>query len=196
MTLLALPRPIRMATLHNLIESLLAFVLLISNTGFAQVYDFKSYTVREGLLSNAITCLCQDSHGYLWIGTGDGISVYDGLTFRNFTRADGLSSTLVNCIHEDINNPGVMWIGTNGAGLDRFDGKHFTNVKLPGSDWANRINTITQDRFGTLYCMTDRGVYVVKRTTVRFTVDQLTDGNYEQVICSGDSLFAFDAKGV
>ncbi len=161
----------------------------------AQVYDFKSYTVREGLLSNAITSLCQDSYGYLWVGTGDGLSVYDGETFTNYTVADGLGSSLVNCIIEDRNERGIIWIGTNGGGVSRFHSGAFTSIRMGGTEWSNRVNSITQDKSGTLYCASDDGVYIVDQGVVSPIPGRFIHGTYSQVLCDGDSLLILDAQG-
>jgi len=46
--------------------------------------DFVHYTVRDGLSENYITCLIQDSLGYIWIGTDIGLNRFDGHAFKNF----------------------------------------------------------------------------------------------------------------
>lgn len=61
----------------------------------AQILPFHSYTTRDGLLSNTITALYQDSRGFLWIGTNNGLSMYDGASFKNYTAANGLSNNWV-----------------------------------------------------------------------------------------------------
>ncbi|HQT90860.1 MAG TPA: two-component regulator propeller domain-containing protein, partial [Candidatus Kryptobacter bacterium] len=164
-------------------------------SAICQVYDFTSYTVREGLLSNGVTCLCQDSFGYLWIGTTDGISVYDGRSFRDYTVVDGLSSSWINCIVEDRNRKGVMWIATLGGGVSRFDDGVFTNYRIGNNDWTNRVNSICQDSDGTLFCATDAGVYSLKGGLSAPAIPTLSKHSFGQVACSGDSLLLLDDKG-
>jgi ligand-binding sensor domain-containing protein/signal transduction histidine kinase len=171
---------------------LLCLIPLIAH---AQIYDFKSYTVREGLLSNAITSLCQDSRGYLWIGTGDGLSVYDGETFKNYSAADGLSSSLVNCVMEDINEKGVIWIGTNGGGLCSFRSGRFRTLKLGRTDWSNRVNSVAEDEDGTLFCATDDGVYRIAGGVASPISSVCAHGTYNQIVCDGDSLFILVDNG-
>lgn len=106
-------------------------IIFFPRLSVAQIYDFKTYSVREGMVSNSISCLCQDSEGYLWVETGDGISVYDDTTFRNYSVADGLASSLVNRIYEDVRLKGVVWTGTNGGGVSRFEaGDELKDVQL------------------------------------------------------------------
>lgn len=61
---------------------------------------FKSYTVQDGLIANPIRHLFQDSKGFLWIATWEGLSRYDGYRFNNFTNNNGLSHNLVNAFME------------------------------------------------------------------------------------------------
>ncbi|CAA0154944.1 sensor histidine kinase [Tenacibaculum maritimum] len=61
-------------------------------------YTLKNYTTKDGLPSNNITAITQDSIGYLWFSTNKGITRFDGNRFITFTEKDGLQSNKVNCI--------------------------------------------------------------------------------------------------
>ena len=68
-----------------------------------------------------------DSKGKkVWFGTLNGVSVYDGYQFINYTAADGLSNEKVRVITEDYN--GRIWLGTDG-GLFSY---HNDNIKFFG----------------------------------------------------------------
>jgi ligand-binding sensor domain-containing protein/signal transduction histidine kinase len=189
-------RPLRCGIVYTTFwwASLWVFLVIPFNAASCQIYDFKSYTVREGLLSNGVTCLCQDSFGYLWIGTTDGISVYDGRSFRNYTVIDGLSSSWINCIVEDRNQRGVMWIATLGGGVSSFDDGVFRNFKIGSNDWTERVNSISQDSDGTLFCATDQGVYSLKNG-VATAIPKLSTHAFGQIACAGDTLLLLDDKG-
>lgn len=62
----------------------------------AQRLSFQQLTVRDGLASNYITALEQGSRGRLWIGTADGVSVYDGDRCATMTRRDGLPGNYIS----------------------------------------------------------------------------------------------------
>ncbi len=80
---------------------------------------FESISSKEGLSSEYITVIFQDSKGYMWIGTSDGLNRYDGENIkvynRNINDDNSLSSTYITALAEDEN--GNIWIGTD-AGLD------------------------------------------------------------------------------
>src|SRR5688572_23332549 len=61
-----------------------------------QQVNFIKYTVYDGLVANPIRCIYQDSKGFIWIGTLEGLSRYDGYRFNNYTAGNGLSHNFVN----------------------------------------------------------------------------------------------------
>ena len=69
----------------------------------AQQQIFKNYTVNDGLISNSIRRIFQDSKGFLWIATLEGLSKYDGHTFTGYNTANGLQHNMVNDFYESEN---------------------------------------------------------------------------------------------
>ncbi len=67
-------------------------------------------TTADGLTSNEITALAQDHEGRIWIGTDQGISVFDGEISYTFTTADGLLGNSITALSMDMD--GQMWIGS------------------------------------------------------------------------------------
>lgn len=152
-------------------------LLLYSATISAQLLHFSHYTTSQGLLSNNILSMCQDVKGRLWIGTGDGISIYNGESFKNLTPANGLSAPMVNAMLVDKFNKGVIWIGTNGGGLDKYEAGKIRTISIGNSGASNRINSIAEDGKGILWLATDKGVYLVyKNKERRFRPDLFSEG--------------------
>ena len=91
---------------------------------------YRQYTLRDGLSQMQVTCMIQDSRGYIWIGTKEGLTCFDGEKFQKITRKDGLSNDYIYQVLED--KTGKIWIST-GKGLACFDGEKveaFTNDRL------------------------------------------------------------------
>ncbi|HEC42133.1 MAG TPA: hypothetical protein ENI20_04820 [Bacteroides sp.] len=99
-----------------------------------QLPQFEHYAVEDGVSQSAIICLFQDSEGFIWIGTQNGLNKYDGYKFENYYNDPGDSNTISKSwifdITEDQN--GDLWIGTKG-GLNRFDKKtgRFSLIEIP-----------------------------------------------------------------
>ena len=69
----------------------------------------KILTQSDGLASNTVLTIFEDSQGNMWFGTTDGITRYDGNNFQTFTTDDGLSRNTIGLIFEDRN--GMLWFG-------------------------------------------------------------------------------------
>jgi ligand-binding sensor domain-containing protein len=68
---------------------------------FAQILNFRNYTVNDGLANSTVYYIHQDSKGFIWLATESGVNRYDGQSFQTFTMDDGLSDNEVLRIFED-----------------------------------------------------------------------------------------------
>gem|GEM_PF-3435058 len=103
------------------------FLILISvNLLLAQKVHIKNYTTDDGLPSAQVWCSLQDSKGYIWFGTSNGLVKYNGQEFINYKVSDGLVSSVVLALVEDN---GDIWIVTDN-GISRFNGESFINYVL------------------------------------------------------------------
>jgi signal transduction histidine kinase/ligand-binding sensor domain-containing protein len=140
---------------------LLALLLVNAVESFCQVLPFHIYDTKNGLISNIATSLFQDSRGLLWIGTYDGVSLYDGATFKNYTMTDGLAHHLAWCIAESRVHRGTIFIGTDGGGISKFQNGSFQTIRLGSNLAANRVVSIVEDTRGCLWSITHDGLYLV-----------------------------------
>lgn len=71
-----------------------------------------SYTMDDGLADNRVYSILQDSSGFMWFGTNDGLSRFDGITFKNYYLSDYINATTSNSVRKIfIDHRGMMWIG-------------------------------------------------------------------------------------
>ena len=95
-------------------------------------YQTIVYGTRDGLASSEVTCLSQDSKGYVWVGTSAGLSRFDGIKFENFLKADDHFTGKIYAVKEDtLRN--VMWIACD-AGLCYFSNKQLHLVHFKERD--------------------------------------------------------------
>ena len=73
--------------------TVLFFLLLNSRVGAQPLFSTKTFTTDNGLCHNFVKHVSQDSTGFLWISTWDGLSRYDGHEFRNYYHKPGDEST-------------------------------------------------------------------------------------------------------
>jgi ligand-binding sensor domain-containing protein len=125
---------------------------------------FERISIEHGLSHSCVQSILQDSRGFMWFGTENGLNKYDGYRFKVYwyepDNPHSLSHNFVRVIHED--RMGILWIGTEG-GLNKFDRKteKFTRYQNdpenPHSLSENRIMTIHEDRSGILWIGTEGG---------------------------------------
>lgn len=130
----------------------------------------KKITITDGLAHNGVTSLLEDSKGFLWFGTYDGINKYDGYqlrTFKNSTDQDILTSNRIRSISED--NKGNIWFGTDdgislyNSSLESF--KKIYSNKIEGKGISGPIvrKIIICKTSDIVLCITERsGVLVFK----------------------------------
>src|SRR5687767_12140511 len=87
------------------------------------VLHFDNISIEQGLSQSSVKAIFQDSRGFLWFGTEDGLNRYDGYSFKTFkpepSNSNSLSDGWITDIVEDQN--GYLWIGTRLGGLNRYD---------------------------------------------------------------------------
>lgn len=85
---------------------------------FSQIAYLKNYTTKDGLPSNEVYQVIQDSKGYMWFATDFGVSRFDGYKFTNFDSKDGLPDNTVFEIYEDYK--GRLWFISSSAKLSYY----------------------------------------------------------------------------
>ena len=103
------------------LAGILIFNLLLTLNGFSQHYVFTNYSINEGLSQSVVNCVFQDSKGYIWIGTQNGLNRFNGETFDvyiyNPLDSGSISNNWIYAIAEDTE--GNLWVGTKG-GLNKY----------------------------------------------------------------------------
>lgn len=144
-----------------------ALVLTVTEPAISQNRNlkFEHLGTREGLSHSNTICMLQDSRGFMWFGTRDGLNKYDGYTFTVYKNdvldRHSLSSNIVMDIKED--EWGALWIATWGGGISKFDreSEKFTQFKHDDSNTnsigSDLVNSIVIANDGTLWIGTEGG---------------------------------------
>lgn len=124
------------------------------------VVRFDHISLEQGLSQSVVLDILQDSRGFMWFATQDGLNRYDGYTFKVFKHRsddpDSLSSDFINAVAED--GDGRLWIAANGAGLNRYDPAtgHFTRYQHDAAD----PDSLSDDYLNTVFVDRDDNVWV------------------------------------
>ena len=154
----------------------------------AQYYFFEHYTTYEGLPSNTIHCAYQDRFGFLWIGTRDGLSRFDGYDFRSPGGVLGTDMTHLASMDLEEDEDGMLWFCTSeGAGYyDPFTG----NTRSIGRLGQSLIFDLATDLKGSVWFAGDKIYRYVKET------DSVQEYAFERSIPSRVAIDSYDAVWV
>ncbi len=142
---------------------------IVQWTSYSYPIQFEHVSVEQGLSQSSVNCITQDTRGFLWFGTDDGLNRYDGYNFVVFRHdpadAFSLGNNRVLALFEDRN--GVLWVGTAGGGLNRYDRDRnrfvrythdpvtYYQQETPRELSNNTIRCIVEARDGGLWLGTD-----------------------------------------
>jgi signal transduction histidine kinase/ligand-binding sensor domain-containing protein len=121
---------------------------------------FKHITTNDGLSQSWVRCFCQDSFGFIWIGTDNGLNRFDGHNFviykHNPLQKRTISNSGIRTVFED--RKGNLWIGTF-QGLDLYDRDN--DRFIPFDRFLNNagVNAVTGDDKGNLWIGSDMYLY-------------------------------------
>jgi len=121
---------------------------------------FDVIDIKNGLSQNSVTDIFQDSKGYMWFCTDEGLNRFDGYDFLKFDKQtdnkNSIISNFTSCIVES--SPGVFWIGTEkGLSIYVYEKKKFFNVENPA-----QIKKLTVENNNTVWAQTPYSLYKIR----------------------------------
>ena len=174
---------------------------LFAGPVFAQAPNirFETLGLKQGLSQSTVTDIVQDSTGFIWFGTQDGLNRYDGRQFVHFKHNPRNPSTLrSNSIFDlYLDSDGNLWIGTEAGGLSRWDAKtgsfiHYGEENgAPKEFGSERVRAITRDKNGDLWVgLHESGLYRFNQAASQWTqylsdpknVKSLSDNNIRTIL--------------
>jgi two-component sensor histidine kinase/ligand-binding sensor domain-containing protein len=146
---------------------LIFFIIFQSSYSQTKLLRFEHLTTEAGLPRNQVYSLIQDNVGYIWTGTGDGLSRYDGYRFKTFNnKTSNLSGKQIISIYED--KKFALWVATN-KGFSKFNRstenfENFTlNNNLHSEDSFLHATKILEDSNNQFWIGTKKGLFKFNR---------------------------------
>jgi ligand-binding sensor domain-containing protein/serine phosphatase RsbU (regulator of sigma subunit) len=124
----------------------------------SQSYRFRNFGIENGLPNEFVYTMVQDNNGYLWIGTGGGLSKFDGFDFYHIAFPDSSQGRFPTSCLKDKN--GNLWFGCNDGSVYITEGENLKQVAL--------INTRT---ISTMIEGPDSSIYIIPQGESVFRID-------------------------
>jgi ligand-binding sensor domain-containing protein/signal transduction histidine kinase len=187
--------------LRRLCLAILLALVIVSTYG--QSYFINRVTPPENIDWGRITSITQDRQGLMWFA-GEGLYRYDGYRFTTY-RNEPLNPHSLGFHKAEVvycDRKGVIWVGTHGGGLDRFDPAtdrfiHYRHdAKNPFSISNDVVTSILEDQHGNFWVGTHGGLNRMDRQTGRFTVYQHEPSNPKSLSNDQVRVVYKDRQGV
>ncbi|MGB5530535.1 MAG: two-component regulator propeller domain-containing protein [Ignavibacteriaceae bacterium] len=145
-----------------------------TGTCFTQNLPFGKITGEDGLSNSYVNCLLQDSFGFIWFGTDDGLNRYDGYKIKVYRNnpddSTSISDNIIWALFED--GSGYIWVGTKGGKLNKYNPflDRFEHWDMDSNATAELIITfIFEDNNNFIWIGTYRdGLYRLNQTQNKF----------------------------
>ena len=151
-----------------------AFSLFCINASTNEPQDahFIHYSYSEGLSHIGVSSAIQDSRGFLWVGTYDGLNRFDGQRFKVFHANYADSSSLINDRVFTIieSSDGLIWIGTEGGFCvyNPTSETFLTSASLGIPEINTRIIKLLEDSKHRIWVLTNRNIHIIDRNNDSF----------------------------
>ena len=175
--------------------------VLITFGARAVTFSFRHYKVEDGLSENSVFCSLQDSKGFMWFGTKEGLNRFDGSNFvvyqRQTQKTNALGNSYVHALFEDKNK--TIWVGTEGGiylydymknAFSYFDKKTKDNFGIQQS-----VSAITQDRKGNIWIGGSDGLYQYNAATDKLSRYGYQPGKQGSLPANYANTILCDSKG-
>ncbi len=122
----------------------------------AQRYNLNIYNSSNGMPGNQVNDIIQDRHGRLWIGTMNGVTIFDGLKFTGFDHNNPISKNPVKTLFED--REGNIWVGMIRKGVCKITASSYEFYNTSNGLLSDNVNSITEDKKGNIWIGTSEGL--------------------------------------
>lgn len=137
-------------------------LLLFTLTSTSNPYYFRHYGNEEGLSNNTVFSCLQDSKGFVWFATKEGLNRFDGIRFKTFFHQPNDSTSLISNIGSTLeeDNDGNIWIGTN-KGICYYSPEkgEFKQINDPQNNVTGLIYSIKKDSKDKIWFLSQQGIF-------------------------------------
>jgi ligand-binding sensor domain-containing protein len=165
--------------------AVLFYLILFAVKSQAQLQDryFRTISVDKGLSQSSVFAIEQDTLGFIWIGTQDGLNRYDSKGFKVYRPVRNVKNSLQSYYIRSLftDHKGQLWVGGNqGISVYNYSTDSFTNYKLPRTIGEWYISSITEDAAHRIWATSITGeVFVLNPEEQNFSSIRFNASSHE-----------------
>lgn len=166
-------------------------IFFLVHISFGQKSNSIKFTLIENELSGHwVSSITQDKRGLIWIGTQDGLFMYDGknvTTYRYDPAKKSLPGSFIRSLASD--NSGVLWLGVNGFGLVSFNPENNEYNNFSESSYSNTVvQKIFIDSENDIWFQSEYGVFKKHNSTDDYIHVTKSSGNLTMAYLGGENI--------
>ena len=136
-----------------------------------QLYNFRNYSLEDGLPQSTAYSVYQDTRGYLWVGTESGVARFNGTKFTVFDRTSGLPGNNVRSVIEG--SDGNIWVGTD-KGVGIFNGVKWRTITAKDGLKGEAVLKLVADSKGSVWAANnEHGVNIISLKGDKVSVENI-----------------------
>ncbi len=176
-----------------------AFVIFNGFFGYSQQKSLSFQPIKNGLANEWVSCITQDQHGFIWVGTQDGLHRYDGYQFEVLRNSpenpNSMAANWIGGIAIDTNKD--YWLATLGGGVSRFSPQTMSfynfSIELPQKNKEKMVSDVMMVSEDHIVSSSDIGYSIFNTKTKEY--QNLSMGTYGAPIASNNqNLWLVDKK--
>jgi ligand-binding sensor domain-containing protein/serine phosphatase RsbU (regulator of sigma subunit) len=174
---------------------LTATALALAVSGISQDLRISHYGLNEGITHQFVYTVNQDSHGYIWVGTGQGLCRFNGFEFNTGIVQDSLATEVAAVSYRD--SGGNLWFGYQSGDIACYDGQALKTLR-PGADINSAVTGFAglTDK-GILITTLNNGVFMLDRETGAVTaVNGIEPGNFTTILIKDATMLLGSQDGL
>ena len=138
------------------------WLMALNTSGITRERYFRMVPSLDGLSQSSVLSMVQDSIGFLWIGTKDGLNRFDGYEFINFKydpkSENSLSNNEISCL--EVEGDRYLWVGTRSGGVNRLELSTGNITRFDNLTYDGLVRVVFLDSQDNLWVGTTEGLFL------------------------------------
>lgn len=123
---------------------------------YGQNMSFRTVSVEDGLSNNFVRKIYKDSHGFIWVGTLNGLDRFDGISFKSYIKPNEQKGEIYDILETD---PDHLWIATTtGLWKLNYDDEQLAKTDIPEN---TSVHSLCSDNNGNILAGTSSGLFII-----------------------------------